>query len=87
MGVELNLIYKNKSDLEIIMDNFHAYIGKLNLCIGNDNSSSFTGFISSQERYGLVTEAYILSVTHWLKEQSIVSEFNIRKLVDANYGM
>ncbi|HCM48383.1 MAG TPA: hypothetical protein DIS98_13080 [Colwellia sp.] len=90
MGVELdcNLTCKNESDLEIIMDDFYAYTGTLNLCIGGGGDlSSFAGFISSQERYGSVTEADISSITHWLKEQNIVAEFNIGKLVDANYGM
>ena len=90
MGVELdcNLTCQNESDLEIIMDDFYAYTGTLNLCIGGGGDlSSFAGFISSKERYGSVTEADISSITHWLKEQSIVSEYNIGELVDANYGM
>ncbi|PKG80860.1 hypothetical protein CXF85_22410 [Colwellia sp. 75C3] len=90
MGVELdcNLNCKEESELEIIMNDFYAYTGTLNLCIGGGGDlSSFAGFISSQERYGSVTEADISSISTWLKEQSIISEFNIGELVDANYGM
>jgi uncharacterized protein YggL (DUF469 family) len=90
MGVELdcNLTCKNESDLATIMDDFFAYVGTLGLCIGGGGDlTSFAGFISSQKRYGSVTESDISSITDWLKGQSIVSEVNIGELVDANYGM
>jgi uncharacterized protein YggL (DUF469 family) len=90
MGVELdcNLTCQNESDLAVIMDDFFAYTGTLNLCIGGGGDlSAFAGFISSKERYGSVTEADITNISHWLKEQSIVSDFTIGELVDANYGM
>ncbi|MFT5851757.1 MAG: hypothetical protein ACI87J_001730 [Colwellia sp.] len=90
MGVELdcNLTCKEESELAIIMDDFFVYIDSLNLCIGGGGDlTSFGGFISSYERYGSVTESDISSISNWLKDQNIVSEFNIGELVDANYGI
>jgi uncharacterized protein YggL (DUF469 family) len=90
MGVELdcNLSCQNESELEIIMDDFVVYTDTLNLCIGGGGDlNSFAGFISSKTRYGSVTESDILNITNWLKEQNIVSDFNLGELVDANYGM
>ena len=90
MGVELdcNLTCKDESELATIMDDFFVYVDTLNLCIGGGGDlTSFAGFISSQERYGSVTEADISSISNWLKGQNIVSEFNIGELVDANSGI
>lgn len=90
MGVELdcNLICKDESELEIIMDDFVVYVETLNLCIsGGGDLNSFAGFISSQERYGSVAESDRSSITNWLKDQKVVSEFNVGELIDANYGV
>lgn len=89
MGVELdcNLTCKKESELAIIMDDFFVYVDTLNLCIGGGGDlTSFAGFISSHERYGSVTESDRTSISNWLKEQSIVSDFKISELVDVNYG-
>jgi len=88
MGVELdcNLTCQNESELEIIMDDFVIYTATLSLCIaGGGDLSSFAGFISSQERYGSVTESDRSSITNWLKDQKIVLEFNLGQLIDVNY--
>ena len=90
MGVELdcNLTCKDESELAVIMDDFFVYVDTLNLCIGGGGDlTSFGGFISSQERYGSVTKSDIASISKWLKDQSIVSEFTVGELVDANYGI
>ncbi len=89
MGVELdcNLTCKDESELATIMDDFFVYVDSLGLCIGGGGElTSFEGFISSHERYGSVTESDILSISDWLKGQNVVSDFNISKLVDVNYG-
>ncbi|TWX65175.1 DUF469 family protein [Colwellia demingiae] len=89
-GVELDcsLTCKEESELATIMDDFLLYVDSLNLCIGGGGDlTSFAGFISSNERYGSVTESHISSISNWLKERKIVSEFNIGELVDANYGI
>ncbi|MGJ8691429.1 MAG: 50S ribosome-binding protein YggL [Thalassotalea sp.] len=89
MGVELdcNLTCKEESELATIMDDFFIYLESLSLVIsGGGDLTSFAGFISSHERYGSVTETDITSISNWLKNQSIVAEFNIGKLVDAYYG-
>jgi len=88
-GVELdcNLTCKEESELATIMDDFLLYIDSLNLCIsGGGDLSSFAGFISSNERYGSVTESDISSMSTWLKDQKVVAEFTISELVDENYG-
>ncbi len=90
MGIELDctLTCKEESELATIMDGFLLYVDSLNLCIGGGGDlTSFAGFISSNERYGSVTEAHIASISNWLKDQEIVSEFNVSELVDANYGI
>jgi len=90
MGVELdcNLTCKDESELATIMDDFFVYVNTLNLCIGGGGDlTSFTGFISSHERYGSVSELDISSISTWLKGQNIVSDFTLGKLVDANYGI
>ncbi len=90
MGVELvcTLTCQNESELDVIMDDFVAYTATLNLCIGGGGDlNSFEGFISSQERYGSVSESDLTSITHWLKDQNIVSEFKLGQLVDVNYGI
>ena len=59
----------------------------LDLCIGGGGDlTSFAGFISSQARYGSVTESDITSISNWLKDKKIVSDFTLGDLVDANYG-
>ena len=90
MGVELDckLTCKDESELATIMDDFFVYVNTLNLCIGGGGDlTTFAGFISSHERYGSVTESDITSISSWLKEQSIVSEFKLGELVDANAGI
>ncbi|PKI16026.1 50S ribosome-binding protein YggL [Colwellia sp. 12G3] len=90
MGVELdcNLTCKDESELATIMDDFFLYVETLKLRIGGGGDlTSFAGFISSIERYGSVTESDISSISNWLKDQNIISEFNIGELVDANYDV
>lgn len=90
MGVELNcsLTCKDESELATIMDDFFVYVDTLDLYVGGGGDlTSFEGFISSYKRYGSVTESDISSISDWLKGQSIVSEFKVGELVDANYGM
>lgn len=89
MGVELecSLTCKSESELESIMNDFVVYIETLKLCIGGGGDlNTFAGFISSQERYGSVTESDISNITNWLNDQKIVSNVTIGELVDANYG-
>jgi uncharacterized protein YggL (DUF469 family) len=89
MGIELDcsLTCKDESELATIMDDFLVYVDSLNLCIGGGGDlTSFAGFISSNERFGSVTEADIASMSTWLKAQDVVSEFNVGELIDANYG-
>lgn len=90
IGVELDckLTCKDESELATIMDDFFVYVDTLHLCIGGGGDlTSFAGFISSQERYGSVTESDLSNISDWLKDQNIVSEFKMGELVDANYGM
>jgi len=87
-GVEFDcsLACKEEPELAIIMDGFLLYVDSLNLCVsGGGDLTSIAGFISSNERYGSVTESHISSISSWLKDQKLVSEFTIGELVDANY--
>jgi hypothetical protein len=68
------------------MNDFVGYAETLSLYIVSDgNLSFFAGLIYSQEHYDLVTEADISNTNHWLKEQSIVSKFNLEELVVYGY--
>jgi len=90
MGVELDcsLTCQNESELEVIMDDFVVYAETLNLFIGGGGDlNSFAGFVSSQARYGSVTESDISNISNWLTEQKIVSEFKVSELIDVNYGI
>jgi len=90
MGVELDcsLICKDESELETIMNDFVVHIDTLNLFIsGGGDLTSFAGFISSNERYGSVTESDVSNIKDWLKDKSVVSEFTLGELTDTNYDI
>ncbi|MBU2869316.1 50S ribosome-binding protein YggL [Colwellia sp. E2M01] len=88
-GVEVDctLTCKDEPELAVIMDDFLLYVDSLNLFVsGGGDLTTLSGFISSNERYGSVTEAQRASISAWLKEQKLVAEFTVGELVDANYG-
>lgn len=55
--------------------------------VGGGNTTLFSALICSAHRYASATEEDRDSITAWLDKQQAISNIEVGKLVDANYGI
>ena len=70
---------------DALLDRFLDFIESHDLVVGAGISSdSFDGFITSNERYGSVSEEQKAKIEHWLSVQPACLKVHVGELVDAN---
>lgn len=89
LGFEFSskLAFASEEEFYAFFDQFIDLIEHRNLCMGGGGGpEEFSGFITSEARYGSATKEDQQAVETWLKSHSCVSDVKISELVDGIYG-
>ena len=89
LGFEFSSNLDLVSDEEFyeFFDQFIDFIEQRNLCMGGGGGpDTFSGFITSEARYGSATKDDQLAIEDWLKSKSFVTNVKIGELVDGMHG-
>lgn len=89
LGVEFSCLISKKSDAsaDMIFDTIIDLIESRNLFIdGSGSEKGVSGYITSKERYGSVTEEDISAIKAALEAMQNITDIKVAKLSDAYYG-
>lgn len=90
LGFEFSskLALASEEEFYEFFDQFIDLIEQRNLCMGGGGGpDEFSGFITSEARYGSASNDDQKAVEAWLKSKSFVSNVKIGALVDGMYGL
>lgn len=86
--VTCRLTEQSETNYDQFIDEFIDLVEDQNLIFGGGaNYGQFNCFVTSDGRYDSPTDKERLVIENWLSNKSVLSEFKVGELVDANNGI